>query len=197
LLSPDIRDLSFENVELARKISEKGQVGSQSTLAGNVMLRVGYDHLNLTAEDQDVPPFDYPQLQADRPLALHVPGYVELKNDWIMTLNVTKTTNLKAIAGNKDPWTAYLDFRGDQKLYLRSRIPGERFQPLGMGGKTAKVSRVMVNRKIPVSLRERWPIVANRGHLLWLVGHHLDERARVTGPESAVLQIRVEKVVPS
>ena len=61
-----------------------------------------------------------------------------------------------------------------------------------MSGKSALVSDVMVNRKIPASLRAGWPIVAGRDHLLWLVGHHIDERARVTAGSRRVLQLTVE-----
>jgi len=40
-------------------------------------------------------------------------------------------------------------------LHLRPRQNGDRFQPLGMGGKTKKVKDYMIDEKIPVWLRDR------------------------------------------
>jgi tRNA(Ile)-lysidine synthase len=66
-----------------------------------------------------------------------------------------------AIENNPDPWTVFLDGEQAGTLYLRPRRPGERMQPLGLNGRSAKLKEIMVNRKIPAALRARWPIVAN------------------------------------
>jgi tRNA(Ile)-lysidine synthase len=61
---------------------------------------------------------------------------------------------------------------------------------MGLGGRQTKVKKVMIDRKIPAGERALWPVVANDRHLLWLVGYHLDERARVMAGSRLIVQLK-------
>ena len=63
-----------------------------------------------------------------------------------------------------------------------------------MHGRSAKIGDIMTNRKIPANWRERWPILASSDHPLWLVGHSLDDRARVQPDAQEVVLVRVERL---
>lgn len=45
-------------------------------------------------------------------------------------------------------------------LRLRTRRPGDRFKPKGMGGHSRKIKQWMIDRKIPRELRDRIPLVS-------------------------------------
>jgi hypothetical protein len=60
-----------------------------------------------------------------------------------------------------------------------------------MAGKHVTIKDVMVNRKIPVASRGRWPIVATADGPLWIVGHLLDERGQVTESSQNVICLQV------
>ena len=64
-------------------------------------------------------------------------------------------------------------------MWVRPFQPGERFQPLGMGGQSQKIADLLSNRKVDRDLRPLWPIVASADHPVWIVGLQMDERARV------------------
>jgi tRNA(Ile)-lysidine synthase len=81
----------------------------------------------------------------------------------------------------------------DQNLIVRVREPGERFQPLGMNGRSAKVKEVMINRKIGARWRANWPIVAGPTHLIWLTGHALDERMKISKESTTIVQLTCYK----
>jgi hypothetical protein len=49
----------------------------------------------------------------------------------------------------------------------------------------------MINRKIPAAARGRWPIVANSDHLVWLVGHGIDERVKVREGQQLVVRLQL------
>ena len=70
----------------------------------------------------------------------------------------------------EDLFTAHfdLDKTGD-KLLVRSRQPGDRFQPLGMS-QPKKLGEFMIDAKIPHVWRQRIPIVCSPQHILWVVG---------------------------
>ena len=188
-LHSSLRDVTFEPVEQAREVAETGDVGAQATLPGGLVLTVEYDAWRLATEEAS-PPVRRPQLSGDEALVLSLPGRASLAGGWFVEATACHDVSQEAVENNPDPWLAYVDAEEARQLLVRPRRPGERFQPLGMAGHSAKVSDVMINEKIPAGLRARWPLVANRDHLLWLVGHRLDRRARVTAGSRHVWRLR-------
>lgn len=65
-------------------------------------------------------------------------------------------------------------------LHLRFWWPGDKIDPLGMGGRHKKLSDVFTDAKVPRSLRHTLPLVADKQGLLWVPGHCVSERVRVT-----------------
>ena len=90
-------------------------------------------------------------------------------------------------------FTAYFDFAqtGD-KLVVRSRQPGDRFQPLGMG-QPKKLGEFMIDAKIPSAWRQQVPIVCSPEHILWVVGWRIDERVKVTEETKQILSLSFER----
>ncbi|WP_053216918.1 tRNA lysidine(34) synthetase TilS [Virgibacillus senegalensis] len=55
-------------------------------------------------------------------------------------------------------------------LAIRSRKPGDKMRVKGMKG-TKKIKDIFIDEKIPIGLREGWPIVEDgKGNILWLAG---------------------------
>lgn len=188
-LRPGGRDVSFKAIELARQTAEGGAVGKEATLPGGVTLRVGYHVLELFGDDV-VSPAALPQLASDEPVWLPLPGWVELGNGWVLESQQRQSVDLTEVAQNPDPWQAVVQLPAGIPLWLRSRLPGERFQPLGLNGRSTSLKEAMINRKIPARLRPLWPLVATPQHLVWFVGHQLDERARVQHENQPVWHLR-------
>lgn len=186
-LRPSLQDIAFSPIEQARLIAESSPTSTQATLPGNLTLTVGYEELTITAVSM-APPITHPQLLRPTPQPLPIPGSIALANGWALTATSLPVKEGVDIGHNPDPWTAFV--AGSSALHVRPRADGERFRPLGMAGNSAKVQDVMVNRKIPAPLRPLWPIVANDEHLVWLVGHHIDERVRITAETRHIIQLR-------
>jgi tRNA(Ile)-lysidine synthase len=181
-------EISFRTLEQARLLAEAEGSGTTAVFPENIQFEVDYERLRLRRESALIPP-RAPQLPTMNPLPLPIPGQVALANGWWVESAVIDPFDQAAIENNPDPWTVFLDGEQAGTLYLRPRRPGERMQPLGLNGRSAKLKEIMVNRKIPADLRERWPILANDNHLLWVVGHLLDVRVRVTAATRLVWQI--------
>ena len=77
-------------------------------------------------------------------------------------------------------------------LAVRSRVPGDRFQPLGMAG-TKKLKDFMIDEKIPNSQRDTVPLIVTSKGIAWVVGWRIAEWAKVNDDESECLQITVER----
>ncbi|MFC1968489.1 tRNA lysidine(34) synthetase TilS [Chloroflexota bacterium] len=84
---------------------------------------------------------------------------------------------------------AYLDFdQAGSHLVVRTRRPGDRFQPLGMD-QPKKLQDFMVDAGIPRAWRDQVPLVCSPQHILWVVGWRIDERAKVRDATKQVLRL--------
>jgi len=73
-------------------------------------------------------------------------------------------------------------------LWVRVPRPGDRFRPLGMSG-TKKLSDLFIDAKVPRRSRRLVPVIENGKNLVWVVGHRLDDRAKITPQTRRVLQL--------
>ena len=77
-------------------------------------------------------------------------------------------------------------------LAVRSRLPGDRFQPLGMSG-SKKLKDFMIDEKVPGSMRDGVPLIVTSGGIAWVVGWRIAEWAKVDDDDRECLEIRVER----
>ncbi len=73
-------------------------------------------------------------------------------------------------------------------LSWRGRAEGDRYQPLGSPG-SAKLSDLLINRKIPAEQREALPVVLSAGSILWVPGVPPAAAARLDGPTRGALRL--------
>jgi len=67
-----------------------------------------------------------------------------------------------------------------ETLTLRTWKQGDRIDPLGMGGRHKKVGDIFTDAKVPRVERRHIPIVGDAHGLIWVAGHALAERAKIT-----------------
>lgn len=75
-------------------------------------------------------------------------------------------------------------------LHLRHWLPGDTFQPIGMGGKSQKLQDFFTNQKLTRFEKEEvWLLLNGDGALIWLVGRRLDERFKIHSETKKALKI--------
>jgi len=89
--------------------------------------------------------------------------------------------------------TAIVQFAtSDGPLTVRNRRPGDRFRPLGLGG-GKKLQDFFVDRKVARQTRDSVPLVVDESdRIIWVAGHTIDERFRVTDPAQGVVVLRLK-----
>ena len=108
-------------------------------------------------------------------------------------LPLDKGKGIKGMGLINNDFTAYFDFdKTGDKLIVRSRQPGDRFQPLGMS-QSKKLNEFMIDAKIPRAWRQRIPIICSPRHILWVVGRHIDDRVKVTDTTRRVLCLEFKR----
>lgn len=76
-------------------------------------------------------------------------------------------------------------------LKWRSWEPGDWFIPLGMKGKK-KLSDFMIDEKIPVNLKRKISVLLSRRDIVWVVGHRMDERFKITDSTKRIIRVIYE-----
>jgi tRNA(Ile)-lysidine synthase len=91
------------------------------------------------------------------------------------------------------PDEAYLDAEASGcALNLRSRRPGDRLRPLGLGGEK-KLQDILVDAKVPARERDGVPLVCAGDQIAWVVGHCIDERFAITRRTRNAIHILVSR----
>jgi tRNA(Ile)-lysidine synthase len=78
-------------------------------------------------------------------------------------------------------------------LAVRSRRPGDRFQPPGLGGRARKLQDYLVDRKVARAERDLLPLVVDRDdRIVWIVGHGVAEGFRAAAPSPGVILLKAK-----
>jgi len=193
-LRPRLRDVGFVHVENGVRVAQRGNTGAEATLPGGLALRVGYDWL-MVAEAGYEPPPDGPTMPPDAEVAVALPGVTPLPGgDWVLEAEMPAGWSLRRVEANPDRWTAYLDADAlGGGLALRTRRPGDRFCPQGLGGHGPRLADWMINAKVPRAWRDRLPLLVAGEEIVWVCGWRVSEGAAVGPTTRRVARFRFRR----
>lgn len=161
-----------------------GPAGRSLNLPGSLRFTVGYTDATIGNANLDACPL--PLLEGKH--KLNIPGQTVL-DGWTITAKIVDSEKAEPKPDAQE-LIALLGYEGiGDELHVRSRIPGDRFQPLGMTH-SKKLQDFMVDEKIPRSWRDRVPLVVSPKGIAWVVGWRIAEWARAEADNSAKLQIQ-------
>ena len=75
-------------------------------------------------------------------------------------------------------------------LMIRKWQQGDYFKPLGMGG-FKKVSDFFIDSKLSIPEKENTWIMANGEQVIWIIGHRLDDRYKITSATQMILRLEL------
>jgi len=209
----NLKDIEMRHIEEIMEALTKS-AGKRLDLPGGLIFSIEYDKYLIGSEPVPLSPL--PVLESE--FSLNMPGETLLPG-WRVEANIIDreqmkeekpeganapletTTPLPLIKGEgtkgigliSNLFVAYFDYdKTGEKLVVRPRRTGDRFQPLGMS-QPKKLGEFMIDAKIPRAWRGRTPIVCSPWHILWVVGWRIDERARVTDTTQRVLCLKFER----
>jgi tRNA(Ile)-lysidine synthase len=117
---------------------------------------------------------------ARRPVSLPVPGRAALPGGGAVTAQTrARREGFDPRAFGADPHRVALDLDSLRPpLEIRARLPGDRFQPLGLPA-DKKLKELFIEAKIPAGRRPHMPLVCDRDGIVWAAGLRPAERCRV------------------
>ena len=186
------RELNGDTRRL-EEVHLKGMADFIGSPAGRVMalprglrLHAGYDQLILTRCGQMHCPF--PPLDGHHQLPLSPSGDESCTE--ISGWRIVTYVSSHSAAASGDRFTARFNANAVRSgLWVRARMPGDRFQPLEMGVEK-KLQDFYVDQKVPRSWRDRIPLVVTERGIAWVVGYRVAEWARAGENSSQSCEIR-------
>ncbi len=182
--------LSYEHIEsiidlirqerVERLKIQQSSTGSRLSLPRGVRVIKGYSTLIITRER----PKHLGEYQ------LQVPGETLLKEAGIVLISsIYDATEIKDLGDGKNEAVFDLDTLS-LPLTIRARRKGDYFYPLGLKGRK-KLQDFFVDEKVPREERDTVPLLLSDDQIVWVVGHRIDERFKVTPSTRRVLRIVV------
>ena len=202
-LSGQDREFDYVTVDRALHFIRTPNVGKQIDLNAGIRMFMEGERLWLAARDAELPRGDWPQLLENSEYHIEVPGELRLADGWVLRCDMKslRLNQIDHILQNPDPYQLWIDAQAYRLPFVtRARAPGDRIEPMGMEGNSMKVSDIMINNKIPVRARARWPLVyakfkeTEEGEIVWVTGYRQSHRSRVTEHSTLVLHMMLRKV---
>jgi tRNA(Ile)-lysidine synthase len=183
-----LKDIGAGHIEAVLNALGK-PAGRAIGLPSGINFTIEKDRFVLAPDSLALCPF--PPLESET--GLNIPGRTRLPG-WDIVAEIIAASELEGVVDTDTGLTAYFDFaRTGNRLTVRSRRPGDRFQPAGLG-QPKKLNRFMMDAGVPRSWRRRVPIIAGEAQIIWVVGWRGDERVKVTGKTSKVLRLELRRV---
>ena len=175
-------------------------------------LRVTYDFDHVLFERQDIHTTRLSvagETHMQETAVLPVPGSVEIPGTpWMVMAEPVSEEIMREVRQNlwREHWpevwrllpftrdNVYID--GDvtgSDLLVRTRLPGDRMQPLGMTHEK-KVQDILVDKHIARTERMFIPLIFSPSHCVWLAGICLDERVKLTNKTRNVIRLSIKHV---
>lgn len=179
-------DLQQVHLQAAAELVQKGRVGARLSLPGGVEIRRTYREVVVQEDGQEADlSFCYP---------LPVPGEVFVPAAGMrLKARVVDGRELGShLKGSR--MRGFFTWDGSSEpLFVRSRRPGDRFYPRGLGG-SKKLKDFFIDAKIPRDQRDRIPLLTAGKEIMWVVGWRQDERFVAKPETKQVLVVETEIV---
>lgn len=195
-LRPHLRDVDFETIERAVAFAAEPSSTGQIDLAQGLRLAVQGELLVLSEWGQtETLLAHWPRAAQDIELVLPVPGELELLDGWRIRAEIAARHEQPAEAdGMDDRAQAWLDADAlALPLTVRTRRPGDRFQPLGMDGHSMKLSDFWVNARLEQAARAGWPLVFSGAEMAWVPLFRPAHAFRVREETRRVVRLSIDR----
>jgi tRNA(Ile)-lysidine synthase len=190
-LSAGMPRLTLASIQSADELCVDGRTGSRMSIWDDVELTVESERLLVRKL-----PVDSCEHPIDSVVSVPVPGRVtasELGID-VETRIFERTQTVRDLVAQCGPTFQLFDaekVRGD--LSVRTKLPGDRFYPLGLGG-AKKLGDYFTDAKYSRDKRRRTALLLSGEDIMWIVGGAVDERFKLTDQTRRVLEVRCAQI---
>jgi tRNA(Ile)-lysidine synthase len=184
-------DLTFANLVAVAELLDDPVSGKIIQLPGGVVVEKRYQQLTFCNEIDATS-----ESNADQ-VVVRVPGRTILPSRFLeicCEVSSPPTAQITELRECGTRLNEHLDLDTvHAPLLVRSRRPGERFWPLGAPG-SKKLSDYLTDSKVPPGERRKIVVVCDQLGPIWVVGHRIDDRVKLTSRTRRVLRLEAREL---
>ena len=195
-LRPDLRDLSFKNIENLLNFLDKNKTGEIDLQDCLIAIFTNHEIL-FGSESKDWIELLFPQIDEQLRIEIGQQDQIEISENWLLQIELMKFShNIQIKQANE--FMVLLDGEKiGESIGLRGKVDGDKFQPLGLEKGSLKLSDFFINEKVMQAARKKWPLVTNSDdEIVWIPGFRPGQPYRVTGSTQKIIKLSVLKKNP-
>ena len=199
----DSRRLRETHLTRMVDLAAQNKSGRSVALPGGVTAHRA--HASLVLSLQTSLPCPLPSLDGEHSLTLPSPtsgDTVAMVQGWRVTLGFSRpdsgTTDCRGLAEwDGQAWSSPLAAESlGEPLSVRTRLPGDRFQPMGMD-QEKKLQDFFIDQRVPRAWRDKIPLLVTGGRIAAVAGYRIAQWARVdeNNPQVKSLWVIIDKLI--
>lgn len=177
------KDFTFRHIEMVQEL-KKMQTGKEICLPYGLSARKMYDGIFMGTKVMK----NHFAEKEDAAFLLKLPGVTEV-GDASLHAGIFFFKDQKIEEKKYTKWLDYDKITGE--LYIRTRKAGD-FMIVDEKGSHKKLSRVMIDDKIPREQRDRVLVAACGSEVLWIIGGRINQRVKISGQTKRILELKYE-----
>lgn len=181
------QDFSFAHQVSVLDLVADPASGRQAQLPGAMTVEKRYGHLIFSQ------PTDEPREEISPEIAVHLPGKTLLpirRLEIDCVIEKPQDGNVTAFRRRAKKLEEFVDLdEVHPPLVVRTRRRGDRFIPLGAPG-SKKLSDFLIDTKVNPKARQRVAVLCDQLGPIWVIGHRIDDRVKITELTRQVLHLR-------
>ena len=195
-LRPGLRDVDFDAVERVFEFLKNPARSSRMELFNGLSLLLKKEQLLIFGEGGYSEYLtDLPKISALDVFTMDIPGNLALLDKWVLSAEYCPQKPSCETTGNAALFEVFLDADTlGEKLLIRSRRAGDRFQPLGMDGRSQKISDFFINEKMILEARDQWPLVLTQNKIAWIPGYRPAHFCRTRESTRKFLWLKLSRI---
>ncbi len=180
------QDLSFAHLVAALELVAGDASGKRIELPGGMTIEKRYHQLIFSLLTEE------PREMIAAEIAVHLPGRTVLpirRLEIDCRIDDVVEQDIARLRRNRDQFAECVDMDAvSAPLVVRTRRSGDRFVPLGAPG-SKKLSDFLIDAKVDAVTREQVAVLCDQLGPIWIIGHRIDDRVKLTALTRRVLHI--------
>jgi tRNA(Ile)-lysidine synthase len=185
-LKGDLKDITFENLYTLWQAAQNRKGSEVVTVTNNIVGLREYSTLKIAKTSVG-------KLYGKSKnfiIKVNVPGITEV-DELKCRIEAKILPNKKPLKDTHNKYIEYIDLtKIKNSLEIRTRLARDTFKPLGFKH-LQSLKTFFINSKVPVSKRNRVPLLLDGKRIIWVVGYRISEDYRIKRGTSRILKLKV------
>jgi len=195
-LNSNIEEIDFQKVDQVIRFVVFPPRTKHLHLFSDIEVRIENGALFLYRSYANIPTDEWPQMNEGKTIKINIPGSIIIHPDWQISCNETSKFPKQENLEEGLNFNAFIDLEKVQSpLIIRTHKRGDRYELLGLDGKSQKLSDFWINKKIPSRLRSRWPLVISDEKIAWIPGFAPAHFCRIQTGTKIIVHIELSRIL--